>query len=273
MGSPFILPRFGNTSTSSAILYCNDATYDPTSTSNSITGQWNLNLIGSSGSNLAPAAFELGEMQSFHIDVELTGVSNLNKQGQIHLFEDTYYVARYGNSTDTNYNSALLNDYVVQDLPKCNHYRSIEIANMDSSSCAQYHYIPLVSYADNSLLQVDAMTSNSIVYSKYNKNFGCIVTNAAVGTTLRVKYDMVIELAVENDYICDYPPVNTKTYVNPDKILAYLNSKTDLIINTSVHDHSGELYKAINTGSNRKNYNKLDTKKVNYLETGLYFDD
>jgi hypothetical protein len=253
MGSPGVLPKFGNSSTASCILYVNEAAYNPTSTTNALTGGWNTNILGTNGINLNIAAFETGTIQNFHVQFELTGVSNLNKQGQIHLFEDQWDTAYYGNAGDVTVNELIANSYPVQDLAKCKHYKSVEIANMDSHSHLEYNYIPPRAYADpaSNTVTGPAGTGSITVYS--NKYFGCMVTNAAVGTTLRIKYDMVIELAVENDFICDYPPVYSKTYVNPDPLLNYCASQTDLIIHTHSSDFDKGIYKEVNkqAGSNR----------------------
>jgi len=253
MGSPAFLPKFGNLSTSSCILYVNEAAYNPTSTSNALTGGWNTNIVGTNGINLNTSAFTNGVMQNFHVQFELTGVSTLNKQGQIHLFEDQWDLAYSGNSLDTNISELVANAYPVQDLPKCKHYKSVEIANMDSSNHLVYNYIPPRAYANPAIMPITALTASGSTVIDTNKYFGCIVTNAAVGTTLRIKYDMVIELVVENDFICDYPPVYSKTYINPDPLLNYCASQTDLIIQTHSSDFDKGVYKEVSKqfGSNR----------------------
>jgi hypothetical protein len=236
------LARCGNGSSVSPILYCNDPAYSATSQTNSFTGNWNLDIVGTSGINVNGTAFSLANIQTAHIKFELSGVSNLNKQGQIHLFEDVEYLGYVGGASDSSYGPTLVNRYPVQDLPKCNHYKTVDIANMDSDNVLEYNFIPLASYANTTDYSVSNLSTSTQYLDRNNKNFGCVVTKAAVGTTIRILYDIVICLEVQNDYICDYPPVYSKTFVNPDPILAYMNTQRDLILHTHKQDYDHAMY-------------------------------
>jgi hypothetical protein len=233
------------TSTNSTLLYSNASGYDPTSTGNSIVGGWNTDIIGPSGLNLDKLAFTRAVLQSAHLKISVTGVSNLNKQGQIHIMEDMADVVYSGTSSSTLRNNELINEYPVQDLPKSTHYKRVDVMNMDSSSQMEYHFIPqrLYSRGDRNDDIITAYASTDLSDLKDTKNFAIICTSCAVGTTLRLEYEFNIALEVENDYINDYPPIWSTIYINPDPTLMMLQQDTNKIIKVDRH---GENYITIN---------------------------
>jgi hypothetical protein len=254
------------------VLYCNDAAYDPTSTANLITGQWNFNILGTSGFNLSTTAFARGTVENAIITYELTGVSNLNKQGQMHLFEAHTDTVPYGTSTDTSRNRQLINEYPVEDLPKTYNYKSIDIVNMDSQSAMQHRYSPFSRIANQKPIDLPVATPNSDttwdLYSTANKVQGLIVNNAAVGTTIRVKYDVVISLAVNNDYISDYPPTFSRDYVNPDPYLAYLTHDKDHGVR--VTKRNNDSYYPSYTAEDHKIQHQKDINQPQFFRPKVY---
>lgn len=243
-GSMFALAGFDKTSTASPILYANQTTYDPTITTNSLTGGWNLAIIGPTGLNVSLSEVKRQYVQSAHIKVSITGVSNLNKQGQIHMFEDVDHSYRYGTSTDTTQNDLVVNEYPIQDLPKCNHYKRVDIMNMDSSTALEYNYIPLQNPLTYYSLYPNAETTNSSGNENINKTFGIIVSNAASGTTLRLEYEIVLVQEIDNNYINNYPPVYSNIFVDADPALQMLQQNTGNILRTEKHQ---DLYDLVQT--------------------------
>ena len=235
--TPLKIGTYTTGSTRSFVMYNNSNSYDPTSTTNTLSsGLWNLNIVGTSGMNIT-SAFESLKTQSMHLKVSITGVSNLNKQGQIHIVEDINKDYYYGTASDTNIGASFANQYPLQDLPKCTHYRRVDVANMDSNSNIEYHYIPLSYYrsAPSTPTLTTAITGGS-GDSSDNKNCIIIASNCAVGTTLRLEYEIVFACEVYNDYINDYPPIWSDIYVNPDPTLQVLQQNTNAVINIDKHD-------------------------------------
>ena len=75
MGSIPALGRFDVSSTSSPILYANQASYDPAITTNSVTGGWNLNMINVNGTNFNIAEFQSCGIINAHVTISITGLS------------------------------------------------------------------------------------------------------------------------------------------------------------------------------------------------------
>lgn len=237
-GSVAQLAVFAKDSTASCILYCNDAAYNPNSKTNSITGGWNKDILGASGLNVEKTEISNQYILSAHIKVSLTGVSNLNKQGQIHIFEDVDDTCRFGISTDTGMNSALVNEYALPDLPKCTHYKRVDIMNMDSDTNIEFNYIPIQHLRYNWGVSLVTQTNNSSYVSLMNKNFGFIIASAAVGTTIRVEYEFLLAQEIENDFINNYPPIYSRIYVDPNPTLQMLQQSTSNIIKTEKHENN-----------------------------------
>jgi hypothetical protein len=243
-GSFRTMVSLATNSSASTIAYVNEPTYNPTSTTNALTGGWNINIIGNSGLNLSPTAFPNGYIVTAKVAATITGVSNLNKQGQVHIFEDNDEYNYRGTATDTSYSEILVNDYPLQDLPKCVHYKSVDIVNADSDTALEYTYIPLSLNADSELQQIENFTGSGYNASRHNKVFGFIVSNAAPGTTLRLQYSIVVALDVSNNFISDYPPIFSKIHINPDPLLMLLNQDSDVIIRVHKHDDK-DIYKTV----------------------------
>jgi len=227
------LPQFNTSSTASPILYANQTGYSPTSTTNFVTGGCNLSIIGTTGVNLSGASVSRAYVQAAHLRISLTGVSNLNKQGQIHIAEDIDDSVRYDTAAGTTQNNLLLNEYPIQDLPKCTTYKRIDVANMDSKVQLEYHYIPLSLYNGTIEFTPATMSAGTQVVPG-NKTFMVIAASCATGTTLRLEYEIDLAMEIENDYINDYPPIWSKIYMNPDPTLMLLNQNPDYIISTEL---------------------------------------
>jgi len=172
---------------------------------------------------------------SAHVDFTVTGVSNLNKKGQIHIFEDITDRCYVGNSADSSRNNALLNEYPIQDLPKTTHYKLVDIMNMDSATALRYNFIPLSLYCEK--IRAIVNNNNWTTTRSGNKIMGLIVHGAEPGTIIRADYEITLGWEIENNYINDYPPVWSNTYINPDPTLSFLQNK-DVIIQTNKKTHN-----------------------------------
>lgn len=219
MGSIPALGRFDVSSTSSPILYANQASYDPAITTNSVTGGWNLNMINVNGTNFNIAEFQSCGIINAHVTISITGVSNLNKQGTIHIFEDYNGVARYGKSTDATQCNTLLNEYDVNSLPKCTHYRKYDLISLENSAKLRYSYIPDALYSREIMNSIVTYTTDSAFTSSVNSpTFGIIAQGVNSSTVLRVEYELYFVTDVFNDYINKYPVEFTNCYLNPNPL-------------------------------------------------------
>lgn len=237
-GSIYHLALFAKDADASCILYSNAASYDPNSKTNSLIGGWNKNVLGSSGLNVDKNEISNQYILSAHMKFSLTGVSNLNKQGQVHIFEDVNDICRYGLASDTAMNSALVNEYSLADLPKCTHYKRVDIMNMDSDTNIEFNYIPLQHLRFNWGVPPSSIASSTYTSVAINKNYGFIISSAAVGTTVRVEYEFLLAQEIANDYINNYPPIYSRIYVDPNPTLQMLQQNTINIIKTEKHDNN-----------------------------------
>lgn len=228
---PGTFSRFATTSTASSAVYCNSAAYDPNSNVNVVTGQWNTNIVSPAGLNLAVGTFSKVRVQSLHLQVQLTGVSNLNKKGTIHIAEDVDDKFRHGTAADNLYNGFMINDFSLGDLPKKNHYKSLEIINMDGDSVIKYNYMPLTNHDQSAKYQAPTVITTAFgSYVEPEKRFGLVVQGADPATLLRLIYQIDLECEVETDYYNDYPPSFSRCYIDSEPALQYLSRNTDVIL-------------------------------------------
>lgn len=251
---PAALQRWAITSTASPVLYSNSSVYDPNSNTNGVSGGWNTNFISQAGLNLISGVFSKVRVQSLHLTVQLTGVSNYNKKGTIHIAEDVDDKLRFGIATDAQYNNFLINDFSLGDLPKKNHYKSLEIMNMDSESVVKYNYMPLTNHDQAAKYQTPLVnTASNGAYVEPEKRFGLIVQGADPATTVRLIYQIDLECEVETDYYNDYPPSFSRCYIDTEPMLQYLSRNTDniLVVEKTKRDITGPILNMIsNLGSN-----------------------
>ena len=143
------------------------------------------------------------------------------------MFEDYNGTARYGRSTDTTQNSNLVNEYDINSLPKCTHYRKYDLISLENSAKLRYSYIPDALYSTNILSVVSPLTTDSAFVSTLNNPvFGIIAQGVNSSTVLRIEYELYFVTDIVNDYINKYPVEFTNCYLNPDPYLLYLKSHT-----------------------------------------------
>jgi hypothetical protein len=234
--APSLLAQFSSISEGSPVLYANQASYDPTSTGNTVSGGWNTSIISGNGINSGSDAFKRAYTQSMHLNISVTGVSNLNKQGQIHIFEDQSARTFYAPISDTTFNNIYLNQYPIQDLPKALHYKRVDIMNMDSNTNIEYHYIPYSLYNNKLDYSVTGYNSGTVEDSN-QKVIGVIANNCAVGTTLRLEYEINIAYTVDNNFINSFPPVYSSIAINPDPYTQILTQDISKVITTHNHEN------------------------------------
>lgn len=254
---PAALSRFAAASTASPVLYCNETSYNPNSNVNALTGGWNANFIGTAGTNILATTFSKVRVQSLHLQVQLTGVSNLNKKGTMHIAEDVHGSINWGIGTDVTGNSAIANDFALGDLPKKNHYKSIEIMNMDSDSVIKYNYIPLTNQDQTSKYNLPAtLTTTGGLVVDLEKRFGLVIQGADPATFVRLIYQIDFECEVETDFYNDYPPTYSRCYIDTEPTIQYLSRHADIVLevekskNTSNLNNLVRAFTGVGIGSN-----------------------
>jgi len=237
-GSMEMLGRFASSSTTSPILYCNNTTYDPNSNTNAGLTGWNPNIVNQNGNNFTLNEFDRITITTGKISLSYSGVSNLNKQGTIHIFEDWDPDYSWGSVTETAFATALVNKFDTNALPKCNHYRKFDFINLDNNAKIRYNYMPAAAYITNSVVsQLLQQTSATTGSDTDNKNFGIIIQGAAPGTIIRYEFELHFSADVANDFINKYPLSKTNCFLNPDPYLTMLGNNTNNVIILDKHQH------------------------------------
>lgn len=257
MGDIGALASYSNLSVASPILYATTG-YDPAVTTNNTTGGWNLGIIDNNGMGFSPTEFERCSIVNAHVTLSITGVSNLNKKGTIHMFEDLSQLAYYGDSVDTIQNDKLLNGYDVNSLPKCTHYRKYDLVNLDSQGRLRYSYIPTSLYAQPRILTLNNLSGSGAIASPLCQTFGIIGQGMDPGTIIRVEYEVFFSTDVANDFINKYPVEYTSCYLNPDPYLLYLRSNTKFILGKDDREHK-QLYMTISNNLLRRDPGSWDS--------------
>lgn len=221
--TPAFVTRCDAASTYYYMYHDNSAPYDPNDATGATGTPTKNNIITSS---LALDLTQISKIRtgSLHMRFRLSGVSNLNKQGTIHLLET---VATDGNST-----GPLKSTFNIPYAPLCEVYKSIEIANMDLTSHIQYNYFPLANTDILSDYNSVANVISSLATSNPYKQFALIVSGAAVGTSIKIDLECTAECEVERNYINVFPVNYSNCFMDSNPTLQYLNQHHDLRIQT-----------------------------------------
>jgi hypothetical protein len=229
---PQMLSQFSYISTGSPVLYMNHSAYDPDAVAAAgLIGGWNTNIIGTTGTNINYTSRPKNRIASMHVSFQLTGVSNLNKQGTVHMAENIDDRQYIGDSTSFSVNEIFSQQFAISRLPKLPKYKSVEIMNMDSDSKLEYHYFPITNVDLRNQYDATAVYSDTdSTIDEFTKTFGLVIRSAAVGTTVRVKYEINIESEVETDYINDFPSEYSRCFVDSEPTLRMISQEVDNVI-------------------------------------------
>lgn len=228
---PLLLGKMGSASLASPVLYMNQTAYDPDATTQAgLIGGWNTDIIGPAGLNQLYSAIESARVASMHVSIQLTGVSNLNKQGTLHIAEDTAEVGFLGIAADSTYNELLLDNFSIQRLPKAGKYKSVEIMNMDASSNIEYHYFPVTNANLARQYQNVTTFSSSSQDIQMMRRFALIIKSAATGTTARIRYEINLEQEINVDSINSYPPKYSRCFVDSEPTLQLISQNEDYVL-------------------------------------------
>jgi hypothetical protein len=198
------------------------------------------------------------------MSMQLTGVSNLNKQGTIHIAETTESNYYYGDVNDTAQGENAVYRCAVPTLPRFEKYKSVEVMNMGPDSVLEYHYIPITNSSLIRDYHTPATRSTSGVLNfaaPVGKVFTCIIRGAATGTTIRVRYEVTFECDISTNYINDYPPEYSRCFVDSEPTICMLNQNPDytLRINNKQGHINQVLYKEIVTNKVVKEQDPLSS--------------
>jgi hypothetical protein len=221
--APKYVAMYDNTSTANNFKYDNSAAYDPTIVTGGGTSVAITELAAAC--NLDELIMPKVRVQSLHIKFSLTGMSNLNKKGTIHLMEST--------SADYYNNSDYATELNIPYGPVSEVYKGIEIANMTGNSDIQYNYFPM-STADlnNDFTSVDVETTSTGTVHAPFKLFGFIINGADTSTQVRMEIEATLECEVVPAYINTYPIAYSTCFIDSNPTVNLLNQYHDLRIST-----------------------------------------
>jgi hypothetical protein len=223
---PEYMTKPDSTSTFCYASYNDNVAYDPTSVVP--TGLEDRITDFATALNLTETIMPRARTQSMHLKFHLTGVSNLNKQGTIHLMETLVSTSDALGGWAKTFN--------IPYAPLCEVYKQIEIANMDLSGAMQYNYFPLSNaFVLDQFNDVTNTTSSVISDVRPNKIFALIISGAAAGTKIRMEAELTAECEVENGYINTYPIEYTKCFIDSESTMCFLNQHPNLRINTTTN--------------------------------------
>jgi len=253
---PSYLAYYANGSTASPFCTINNAAYDPNSVANVFAngGLFDHGIVSTEGLNVAQAEFDQICVVSFHCCLSITGVSNLNKKGQIYIAEDRsngYYSAT---DIDDSYGAQnYCNAYPMSSLAKLYHCKKVEIPNTDSSSVIEYHYVPARSYSDMTIVRPSDKTVSATGEGNNNKHFIVIVDGADSTTQIVYNFEIVLQMEPKTSYLNNYLTAPTTCLLNPDPVLRVLEQDKDVVLRTDVKQGHNADY--IFTNSLMQNYN------------------
>lgn len=213
-------------------------TYDPNSTVNSLpdaANMFDLGILGINGTGIGVDEFDVSSIISFHACINLTGVSQLNKKGQIYIAEDrsNFYAKAMNPTGNGAIASTYCNKYPLSSLAKLYHSKRVEIANMDSSSALEYHWIPAQSYANTQAFRPHSLTSNATGQGTNEKHLIVIVEGADPTTILSWNIEIVLQMEPNVSYLNNYPVEPTTCLLNPDPELRLLEQDKNVVIRTN----------------------------------------
>jgi len=232
---PKYLASTAGASPASPIFYCNDNAYDPYATSStSLPGPPDLTVATAAG--LLDTEIPNARVQSLHCKFTLSGVSNLNKKGTIHLME-TSSAYKWVTTGGASYIDPMIPLHNINEAPSHEVHRIVEIANMDSAVVMQYNYFPLTNAnLNDEFLHVGTSASFGDSGDTF-KNFTLIVAGADTTTVVRCEYEVTYECTVASPFVNTYPVQFGKCFVNSEAALNLLNQQHEARISVKNYRH------------------------------------
>jgi hypothetical protein len=231
----------------SPVLFSGNANYDPNITTNLLAGggNWDTGFQTAEGMGLIVDQFNQVVTIAAHLCISISGVSNLNKKGKIYLAERNISSNSYGDSGDVGVASNLVNTIPLSNVVKLDHFKEIEVMNMDSNSTIKYNYIPDRSYANMVRYDPAPLGTSADVILDGNKQFIFIIAGADATTQIIADYTVVLQGRPQISQLNNYPTDYSYCYKNPDKLNRRLDTLTDakIVIEKDIHEgYANRLY-------------------------------
>ena len=268
---PSFTSRFNINATGTPAIYVRSSAYDPSSNVNALGTVLPLTdprIISAAGINMQAGVFDAAQLTTCNIRLTISGVSALNRKGQIYIAEDrdTSWTVIQTTQTATEIDS-VVNQYNIPNITKLYHHRIFDLSVNTDNNVATYHYVPEYTYA------------NPIVHSPFNlsgvgtttigvdgcsaKIFMLVGAGLDPYTIITLSFEMVHEVEVNIDNLNNYPVSYSDCYTNPDPELQYLSSTKEMVITTM--DQYSHKSKIENLIANRKDKDFLAKTKNQYI--------
>jgi len=235
---PKYLASFATGSTVSPFWYINNDYYNPAKNDYSLTAG-----IGSPDGTefLTPIvqadldATKFGQcfVSGSHIQASLTGMSTLNRQGQVHFMEtmvDTSVLLRSTGQDAGGVHLASLtcNKHNIKNGYNHEVYKHFDISNGQAPGAVSMNYYPLTnplpSIASTGVRPA-IFTEAALANDAKQKVQFIIVAGADVNTKLRLNFEISIQCEVEENYVNAYKVEYSKIYEFPEPFLAHMNQQ------------------------------------------------
>jgi hypothetical protein len=269
---PVDLGKGNNDSISSVVPILANSSYNPNSTANAFNaaaGSWTPIIWSNQGINLEQGQIDRTTVVALHLCATITGVSQLEKKGKIYIAQDrcNKYYAGPNSAPDSIVLPALVNTYPLSALSKLYHSKSIEVANMDSKSAIEYHYIPAQGYSTISRTVNRVYTATGSAEDIDENRLIIIIDGADANMNIVLDFEVILQLEPDINYLNTYPVAPSTCYINPDPELRYLENVKDVVLR--VNKSEGHLVDQVIPISMRKTgtqnvpssaWNNLDPK-------------
>jgi hypothetical protein len=232
---PAELGKGNNSSTASVVPILANISYNPNSVTNILNaaiGTWTPIIWSSQGINLEQGQIDRTTVIAFHLCATITGVSQLEKKGKIYIAQDrcNRYYSGPNSLVESTAISALVNKYPLSALSKLYHSKSIEVANMDSKSALEYHYIPAQGYSSIARTTSGVYTASGTGDDIDENRLIIIIDGADANMNLVLDFEVILQLEPDVNYLNTYPVAPSTCYINPDPELRYLENIKDVVL-------------------------------------------
>jgi hypothetical protein len=245
--TPSASGKISTTGLASPVLFSGNANYDPNITTNNLLGggNWDTGFQTAEGMGLIGDQFNQVVTIAAHLCISISGVSSLNKRGKIYLAERNTSSNSYGDAVDVAFASNLVNTIPLSNVVKLDHFKEIDVMNMDSNSTIKYNYIPDRSYANMVRYDPGPLGTSSDIIVDGNKQFIFIIAGADPTTQIIADYTVVLQGRPQISQLNNYPTDYSYCFQNPDKLTRRLDTLVDakIIVEKDIHEgYANRLY-------------------------------
>jgi hypothetical protein len=195
------------TSTTSPVLIANDASYNPNSSTHAgfAGGSWDLGIIGADGMNFVTNEFDAVTIIAGSVEIGLTGVSNLNRQGRLYLAEDQTNLHYRGDAADTANAQNQVNLYPLSALTKLQHNMTVDVINLKQGASLKYNFIPATGYSNMYITEPATPAVGAVNAYPPCKQFVFVISGAASTTSVVMDFTVVAQCRPQVSQLNKFP--------------------------------------------------------------------